>query len=81
MVWASSARRRQQLNINSTVAGITDELSDYVGLKSGLAITAADVVRLLDRDLASSDESEWWCSPRGWLHESASGGCEYAPRI
>lgn len=52
------------MNINSTVAGITDELSDYVGLKSGLAVTAADVVRLLDRDLALSDESEWWCSPR-----------------
>jgi hypothetical protein len=71
VVRASSTRRRQQLNINSTVAGITDELSDYVGLKSGLAVTAADVIRLLDRDLASSDESEWWCSPRDWLHESA----------
>jgi hypothetical protein len=56
------------LNINSTVAGITDELSDYVGLKSGLVITSTDVVRLLDRDLASSDESEWWYSPRTWLH-------------
>ncbi len=59
------------MNINSTVAGITDELSDYVGLKSGLAITAGDVVRLLDRDLSSSAESEWWYSPRTWLHESA----------
>ena len=48
---------------------MTDELSDYVGLKSGLAITSADVVRLLDRDLASSDESGWWYSPRDWLHE------------
>ena len=58
------------MNITSTVAGITDELSDYVGLKSGLGITSADVVRLLDRDLASSAESEWWYSPRNWLHDA-----------
>ena len=57
------------MNVNSTVAGITDELSDYVGLKSGLAITAGNVVRLLDRDLRSSAESEWWYSPQAWLHE------------
>jgi hypothetical protein len=62
------------LNINSSVAGITDELSDYVGLKSGLAITSTDVVRLLGRDLASSDESEWWYSPRTWLHGTPQQG-------
>lgn len=58
------------MNINSTAAGLTDELSDYVGLWSGLVVTSADVVRLLDRDLASSGESEWWYSPRDWLHEA-----------
>jgi hypothetical protein len=58
------------LNISSSVAGITDELSDYVGLKSGLAITSVDVVRLLERDLARSDESEWWYSPRRWLNRA-----------
>jgi hypothetical protein len=58
------------MNINSTVSGLADELSDDVGLKSGLIITSADVVRLLDRDLASSDEAEWWYSPRDWLHKA-----------
>lgn len=57
------------MNINSTIAGLTDELSDYVGLKSGLIVTSADVVRLLDRDLASTDDSAWYYSPRDWLHE------------
>jgi hypothetical protein len=56
------------LNINSTVIGVVDELSDYVGLKSGLGVTAADVVSLLDQDLESSDDSRWWYSPREWLH-------------
>ncbi|TNC19409.1 restriction endonuclease [Amycolatopsis alkalitolerans] len=59
------------MNINSTVVGLTDELSDYVGLKSGLIVTSADVIRLLDRDLASTDESAWYYSPRDWLHEPA----------
>lgn len=58
------------MNLNSSVAGMTDALSDYVGLKSGLVVTAADVVRILDRDLESSAESEWWYSPRSWLHEA-----------
>jgi len=58
------------LNINSSVAGLTDELSDYVGLMAGLVVTSADVVRLVERDLASSDESEWWYSPRNWIHDA-----------
>jgi len=58
------------VNINSSVAGLTDELSDYVGLMAGLVVTSADVVRLVDRDLASTDESEWWYSPRDWIHEA-----------
>jgi hypothetical protein len=56
------------LNINSDVAGITDEISDHVSLKSGLVVTSADVVRLLDRDLASTDETEWFYLPSDWLH-------------
>lgn len=62
------------MNINTCVGWLTDELSDYVGLKSGLAITAADAVRLLDRELARSDESKWWYSPREWLSESIDCG-------
>jgi hypothetical protein len=58
------------LNINSDVAGITDEISDYVSLKSGLIITSADVVRLLDRDLASTGGADWFYSPSDWLHEA-----------
>jgi hypothetical protein len=59
----------RELNINSTIAALTDELSEYVGLKSGLAITSNDVVRLLDRNLASEDDSRWYYSPHDWLHE------------
>jgi hypothetical protein len=62
------------MNINSSVSALTDELSDYVGIKSGLGITAANVVQLLDRDLASTDESDWWYSPKAWLHQPPQSG-------
>jgi hypothetical protein len=64
-------KRGLALNINSTVGWLTDELSDYVGIRAGLAITAADVVRLLKRELETTDEDGWFYSPRPWLYSEA----------
>jgi hypothetical protein len=56
------------LIINTTIAALRDQLSEYVGLMSGLVVAASDAARLLRRALASSDEAEWWYSPREWLN-------------
>ncbi len=56
------------MNINSSVAGTLDTIGDMVMLKAGLALTSNDIVRLLDRDLARTNERDWWYSPRPWLH-------------
>lgn len=65
------------MNINSTVGWLSDEVGDYVGIRSGLGVTAADVKRLLRRELDTSAEDEWWYSPREWIE----GPDEMAVRI
>lgn len=67
--YASRVGRMAAVNINASVFQLSDELSEIVGLKSGLVVTPSDVVRLLDRELQRSSDAEWWYSPRAWLHE------------
>jgi hypothetical protein len=68
---ALSLRRRRMVSnmiLNLSAAGARDSLIEIVGIKAGLVIASGDLVDVLDRELAKSNEDSWYYSPCEWLH-------------
>ena len=58
------------MNLNSSVAGIQDSLTELVGIKTGLALTRNELIRVLDRELGRESPDRWFYSPHSWLHST-----------
>jgi len=60
-----------QMNINTSAGSLKDQITETVGIKTGLVVTHAEMVDLMERSLRGTLYN-WYYLPKEWLHADTS---------
>ena len=67
------------MHLNTSVAALLDQITEMVGIKTGLLVSNGELIALMDRALAKPDAADWYYSPQHWLHAPAAAWVRLAP--